>query len=42
MVKPCREVLLDIAQRYLEELEGGAEEEDAIAIMVMSRLVNLL
>jgi hypothetical protein len=41
MVKPCIEVLLDIAQRYLGELES-AEEGEVAAIRVMSRLVNLL
>ena len=41
MVKPCIEVLLDIAQRYLGELES-AEEGEVVAIKVMSRLVNLL
>ena len=41
MVKHCIEVLLDIAQRYLGELES-AEEGEVVAIRVMSRLVNLL
>jgi len=41
MVKPCIEVLLDIAQRYLGELES-AEEGEVVAIRVMSKLVNLI
>ena len=41
LMTPCSELLLDIAQRYLGELES-AEEGEVAAIRVMSRLVNLL
>lgn len=41
LMTPCSEVLIDIALRYLGELED-AEDGEAVAIRVMSRLVNLL